>query len=68
MERLCKNCKHFNRTTWTEPERCHALDNKQHPVTGGSVIGIDPGLVRMTLCGWDDPKFWEPKTEKGKKR
>lgn len=62
-ERLCKDCKHYHRQKgdWTSLESCHALDQKQHPVTGGSVAGIDAGLVRMTLCGWDDPKFWEPR-------
>ena len=63
MERLCINCKHFkagNRYPGT-PDRCHAMDGKQHPVYGGDVGGIDPGLMRMTLCGWNDPKFWERK-------
>ncbi len=62
-ERLCKNCKHLRSRDYREPELCHALDRKQHPVYGGTVSGIDPGLVRMTLCGWDDPKFWEPRPE-----
>ena len=64
MERLCINCKHYWRNEWewhTDPERCHALDHKPHPVTGRSVAGIEPSVLRMTLCGWDDPKWWEPK-------
>ena len=65
MERLCKDCKHFTDIgRFGDPALCHALDKKQHPVWGGSVHGIDPGLVRMTLCGWDDPKFWERKNER----
>ena len=63
MERLCTNCKHY-----VEPERmvgqpakCIALSGKTHPVTGGDVGWIDPGQMRMTLCGWNDPKLFELK-------
>ena len=65
MERLCINCKHFkegNRYPGTA-DGCHAMDGKQHPVYGGDAGGIDPGLMRMTLCGWNDPKFWERKPQ-----
>ena len=65
MERLCIDCKHY-----VEPERmvgglmkCVALRGKPHPVLGGEVDHIDPGLMRMTLCGWNDPKFWERKSK-----
>ncbi len=62
-ERLCKDCKHF--TGWNRFAKngleCTALNQQQHPVWGGTIAGIDAGLVRMTLCGWNDPKFWEPK-------
>ncbi len=64
MERLCKDCRHF--TEWDRVEnrghQCAALNKGQHPVWGGAVSGIDAGLVRMTLCGWSDPKWWEQKT------
>lgn len=63
-ERLCVNCKHYG-----EPERrsskgmvCNAMSGKQHPVTGGSMTTIEAGLMRLTLCGFADPKFWEPKS------
>lgn len=63
-ERLCKDCKHFE----SEPDpnalrlnACYALKRRQHPVFGGEVNYIDAGLMRMTLCGWNDPKFWESK-------
>jgi len=63
-ERLCKNCKHFymlERRNFTDDPKCHALDKENHPVYGGPLSGIDAGLVRLTLCGWRDPKFWEKK-------
>lgn len=65
MERLCKDCKHYE--NWPDPNQsrplfaCYALKGKQHPVLGGDVGCIDSGLMRMTLCGWSDPKFWERK-------
>lgn len=57
MERLCKDCKHLKSgTTYT----CHALDGKPNPLTGETMeCGIQADTMRMTLCGWNDPKFWE---------
>lgn len=65
MERICKTCKHYHLRRgqfpyMNEPETCHALDGKQHPVTGGDIDGIEPSTMRLTLCGWDG-KFWEQK-------
>jgi len=64
MERLCKDCKHYEREpdpNMLRPLACYALKGKPHPVSGGDVSHIDSGLMRMTLCGWNDPKFWERK-------
>lgn len=63
MERLCKDCKHYTQAArWPGPiMACHALDRDVHPVYGGAIDGIEAGIVRLTLCGWKDPKFWEPK-------
>ena len=63
-ERLCKDCKHYYglvRPNFTDPDKCHGLDDFNHPIFGGKITGIDAGLVRMTLCGWTDPKYWEKK-------
>jgi hypothetical protein len=63
MERLCINCAHFR-----APEQfgntamgCAALRGDRDPVLGGNVDTIDPGLMRLTACGWSDPKLFEPK-------
>lgn len=63
MERLCKDCKHFTgEITWDEPlMSCLALRGKLHPVLGVDIDHIEAGMMRLTLCGWSDPKFWEPK-------
>ena len=66
-ERLCINCKHYE--SEPDPNRlrqglCYALKGQQHPVLGGDCFGIDAGLMRLTLCGWRDPKLWEPKRSK----
>lgn len=70
MERLCKDCKHYDPPDFyfydAQVPLCHALDKKQHPITGGTVAGINVDLVRITLCGWDDPKWWEPKPKEAK--
>jgi len=61
MERLCKDCKHYRLSsplTFHGSLSCHALDGKQHPVMGGDIDGIEPGLMRMTACGWEG-RFWE---------
>jgi len=46
---------------WTDPESCHALDGKPNPVTGDPIDGIEPSTMRLTLCGFSDPKLWEQK-------
>jgi len=64
MERMCKDCKHYHRRKremWTDPESCHALDGKPNPVTGDPIDGIEPSTMRLTLCGFSDPKLWEQK-------
>jgi len=61
-ERHCVDCRHYQETRYPEPKQhCTALMGQLHPVTGGDIQTIDPGLMRMTLCGWRDPKFWGPK-------
>lgn len=67
MERICINCKHYreHQHFMDLPSQCVALSGKiQHPVTGGDFGGVDPGLMRLTLCGWKDPKWFEAKTDK----
>ena len=64
LEHMCRDCKHYEREpdpNGFRPMSCYALKGKTHPVFGGDVFNIDAGLMRMTLCGWNDPKFWEPK-------
>lgn len=71
MERLCVNCKHLDRahhrgdgpyfTGAGATYICTALAGKAHPVTGEDIVHITADTMRMTLCGWSDPKFWEPK-------
>lgn len=65
VERLCTGCKHYRLSNRhlayaREAETCHALDGKQHPVTGGDIDGIEPSTMRLTLCGWGG-KLWEKK-------
>lgn len=57
-ERLCVKCKHYDNGI------CLALNGRQSPVDGRSMnerCGIEAGVMRLTLCGWLDPKLWEPK-------
>jgi len=63
MERLCVNCKHqdVDRREYLGPFRCYALRGKTSPVNGLAIESMEAGLMRLTLCGWNDPKFWEPK-------
>lgn len=62
MERLCIDCKHYVAAErFGKPMRCVALRTQQNPVLGGDVDSIDAGLMRLTLCGWTDPKLFEPK-------
>jgi len=62
---LCKNCKHYEHFAMTGPYSvCTALRGKEHPVLGTSIDSIDAGLSRMTVCGWHDPKLFEPMPEK----
>jgi hypothetical protein len=65
LERLCKDCRHYESEPdphGFRPSACYALKGKSHPVVGGDVHNIEAGLMRMTLCGWSDPKLWQPKT------
>lgn len=67
MERLCQDCKHYRKHSpnFNRPEDpfwCWAIDGQVNPVTGGDRMMAIPDLMRMTLCGWSDPKFWEPKS------
>lgn len=50
IERTCVSCKHFRE-----------LKGKPNPVHGGEIHEIEVAFVRATLCGWSDPKWWEPK-------
>ena len=57
MERLCKDCKHYVGIM------CRALEGHPNPVTGRDFpkgTEMQAELMRATLCGWRDPKFWEP--------
>jgi len=59
---LCKDCKHYEYFAVTGPfHLCAALRGQEHPVFGTSVDVIDAGWARMTVCGWNDPKLFEPK-------
>lgn len=63
-ERLCADCKHYSPPSWGgEREGCTALMGKVDPVYGQSIHSIDVALARAALCGWTDPKWWEPKTK-----
>jgi hypothetical protein len=64
MERLCETCKHYRKVedVWTNVEvGCYALKGTPHPEHGKDIDYIRPDLMRLTLCGWKDPKFWEQK-------
>ncbi len=67
MERVCTNCRHYSQeySIGTHGElqfdsMCRALDGHQNPVRGGAISVISADLMRMTLCGWNDPKLFEP--------
>lgn len=62
--RTCASCRHFESQpdpNNMRPGACYAIDGQENPVNGGTVHHIDAGLMRMTLCGWRDPKLWEAK-------
>ena len=62
MERLCKDCKHIY--YWSSMMCCGKLIGTENPHDGRTLEDSDLFHVvqmRMTLCGWDDPKWWEPK-------
>ena len=63
MERLCINCKHYVPPEYWSNQgmQCAALRGKQHPVLGGDISTIAADVMRLTLCGWSDPKLWEQK-------
>lgn len=63
MERLCVDCKHFDTGSHYRGVHncCRALAGKANPMNGRDIDDISADLMRMTLCGWSDPKFWEPK-------
>lgn len=65
--RLCKDCKHL--FSWKgyggDIVYCGAMIGKTDPVSGNTlrqenlIYAFD---MRKTLCGWDEPKLFEPKT------
>lgn len=60
---LCTDCKHFGHPSF-RGAYCRALEGKMDPVDGHVFSDSElffAGKMRMTLCGWDDPKLWEPK-------
>lgn len=61
---LCKDCKHYYenpRPDFRTESLCDALRGKEHPVHGTDITAIKADIMRMVLCGWSDPKFFEPK-------
>lgn len=62
---LCTECKHYREGQYYprrgDPDACVALAGQVNPVTGQAIGSIGPNLMRMTLCGWNDPKLFEPK-------
>jgi hypothetical protein len=63
---LCQDCKHHSVSSrWgehgarLEDRVCGALYGQEHPVSGGHITHIACDLMRMTLCGWNDPKLFE---------
>jgi hypothetical protein len=67
--KLCVDCAHFKVDHGFAC--CGALIGKPSPVTG-KPIGRDSyemvHLIRMSLCGWDYPRLWQPKAHPPKKR
>lgn len=58
MERLCKNCKHFDGYS-----HCGALAGRPNMIHGGDLApdGVEVSMARVYFCGWNDPKLWEPR-------
>lgn len=66
---LCTECRHYSETlrAWDGKPwllECNAINGREHPITGTPITGIDASMMRMTLCGWTDPKLFEPKDAK----
>jgi hypothetical protein len=67
-DRFCKDCKHYWNWSKEFSIDCHAFDGKPHPIFGTQPIsGIEVYAARMSLCGFDEPKFWERRDEKADK-
>lgn len=56
---LCKDCRHYE-APYKAPHVCNALNGRDHPVTGNPISGSSPDFMRATLCGWNDPRLFEP--------
>ena len=60
-ERLCINCKHYrDPERWSSrPANCVALKGRPNPVLGGDIESVEVSVMRMSLCGWTDPRLFE---------
>lgn len=55
--KLCKDCKHY-----TGDERCEVFSPTISPIDGRTYVGPRNAItMRLTLCGWRNPRLWEPK-------
>jgi len=61
--KYCKDCKHFDSERRDRFE-CTAWNKEIHPVHGTAIDGIEASFARAVLCGWDEPKRFESKTDK----
>ena len=68
--KICADCKHYVDDDWgaagwptSALGNCTVLKTKVHPVSGAELpdCHVKAEMMRLTLCGWDFPRFWEPK-------
>lgn len=72
-ERLCINCKHYQGPDGVEgfgrsPAQCLALAGKHNPILGGDIESVEVSVMRMVMCGWSDPRLFEPLDANSRKR
>ena len=70
MTKHCVDCKHYQANGPSAPFShpmgfCKVMMGKPSPIDGKSIDLIEIATVmRLTLCGWDFPRFWVDKDKK----